>query len=117
MEYAELAAKCAAQGKDLWKIMPPDNKLRRRIVEASEMLKTAAKALVEADRLLAVCRDEPREGDVEMTVDEADHLFLAAVIALENTPVDSPYKTIFKDLAAKYDFKERAFAPRPEVEA
>lgn len=43
---------------------------------------------------------------------EADHIFLAAVIALEHTPLDSPYNATFKTLAEKYDFEKRDFAKR-----
>ena len=63
--YAELSIECTLKAKDLYRIMPPDNKMRRRIVDASTVLGKAAKALVEAENLLAVCRDNPRAEDEE----------------------------------------------------
>lgn len=47
--FTDLAIECAMISKDLYRIMPPDNKMRRRIVDASKVLGQAAKAIRQLD--------------------------------------------------------------------
>lgn len=82
----ELSIECTLKAKDLYRIMPPDNKMRRRIVDASTTLGKAAEALVEADSMLKVCRDNPRAEDEErMAVLEAS---VARVREYHNKEID-----------------------------
>ena len=80
----ELSIECTLKAKDLYRIMPPDNKMRRRIVDASTVLGKAATALVEADTTVPAtkmvpCRniDWPAQPQVEV-LDHLDEILTKA---------------------------------------